>query len=253
MKNAIVLRPSYWASVSGGKDSLYMLKLILENSDKYPLDGVVHFELDIDFPFIKNVIDYMQSECTQRGIKFVRIKPRKNWQELYDQYGYPSRVARWCNSQYKLDAKRQLESFLKSQGCFLVNYIGLCADEQKRFRYKETKDGIPLVIYPLVDFNINEDIILKWAQTQPIFNDYYIYNKRCGCMCCPLSSTEGLVYTKKYYPDQYDYLMGLALKHEKEMAKKYGREQFSVWQSNPKYDTEYRMKRVDEIINNERG
>ena len=43
--------------------------------------------------------------------------------------------------------------------------------------------------------------------------------------------------------------MNLALEHEKRMAIKYGREKFSVWQSNPKYDTEYIMKRVDEEIN----
>lgn len=53
MKNEMILRPSHWASVSGGKDSLYMLNLILHNLDKYPLDGVVHFELEIDYPFIK--------------------------------------------------------------------------------------------------------------------------------------------------------------------------------------------------------
>lgn len=51
-ENTLVLRPSYWASVSGGKDSLYMLKYILTNIDKYPLDGVIHFELEIDYPFI---------------------------------------------------------------------------------------------------------------------------------------------------------------------------------------------------------
>lgn len=57
MSNKIALRPSYWASVSGGKDSLYMLNLILHNLDRYPLDGVVHFELEIDYPFIHDVID----------------------------------------------------------------------------------------------------------------------------------------------------------------------------------------------------
>ena len=61
-KNDIQLRPSYWACVSGGKDSLLMLKIILNNLDIYPLDGVVHFELEIDYPFIKNVIDYMEKE-----------------------------------------------------------------------------------------------------------------------------------------------------------------------------------------------
>lgn len=92
-----VLRPSYWASVSGGKDSLYMLKLIIDNNDLYPLDGVVHFELEIDYPFIKNVVDYMERICTEHGIKFVRIKPRHTWAELYELYGFPTRKARWCN------------------------------------------------------------------------------------------------------------------------------------------------------------
>lgn len=76
--NEITLRPSYWASVSGGKDSLYMLNLILHNLDEYPLDGVCHFELEIDYPFIHDVIDYMESECKRFGIRFVRIKPRKH-------------------------------------------------------------------------------------------------------------------------------------------------------------------------------
>ena len=80
MANEIALKPSYWASVSGGKDSLYMLYYILNHLDKYPLDGVCHFELEIDYPFIKNVIDYMESECKKHNIRFVRIKPRKTWE-----------------------------------------------------------------------------------------------------------------------------------------------------------------------------
>lgn len=102
MNTEIALKPSYWASVSGGKDSLYMLYLILHNLDKYPLDGVVHFELDIDYPFIHNIIDYVESECKRFGIRFVRIKPRKSWEELYYSvyvksktiYGFPTRKAR---------------------------------------------------------------------------------------------------------------------------------------------------------------
>lgn len=47
MTNEIALRPSYWASVSGGKDSLYMLNLILHNLDKYPLseNGITEDEI----------------------------------------------------------------------------------------------------------------------------------------------------------------------------------------------------------------
>ena len=90
---ALELKPSYWASVSGGKDSLLMLKLILENPVKYPLNGVVHFELEIDYPFIKDVISYMKKEVEKLGIPFVCIKPRTSWIEWYKKYGFPTRKA----------------------------------------------------------------------------------------------------------------------------------------------------------------
>ena len=184
MGNEIALRPSYWASVSGGKDSLYMLNYILHNLDRYPLNGVVHFELEIDYPFIHDVIDYMESECKRFGIQFVRIKPRKSWAELYDKYGFPTRKARWCNSQYKLDANRQLNEWLNEVGFYVVYYIGYCADEERRFNKRLSAKK--LEIYPLVENGINEDVILEWAKTQPIFNNYYKTNKRCGCMYCPM-------------------------------------------------------------------
>lgn len=183
MTGEIALRPSYWASVSGGKDSLYMLNYILHNLDRYPLNGVVHFELEIDYPFIHDVIDYMESECKKFGIQFVRIKPRKSWGELYDKYGFPTRKARWCNGHYKLDASRQLGEWLKEVGFYVVHYIGYCADEERRFNKRLSAKK--LEIYPLAENGINEDVILEWAKTQPIFNHYYEINRRCGCMYCP--------------------------------------------------------------------
>ena len=71
MNYDVSIRPIYYASVSGGKDSLYMLKLIFSMPEKYPLDMVVHYELEIDWDWVKRVVDYMESECIKRGIKFV--------------------------------------------------------------------------------------------------------------------------------------------------------------------------------------
>lgn len=231
----IVLRPSYWASVSGGKDSLFMLKLILSNLDIYPLDGVVHFELEIDYPFIKNVIDYMELECKKNGVKFVRIKPRKTWIELYNKYGFPSRWSRWCNSHYKLDANRQLQTFLKSQGLRLISYIGYCYNEKDRAtKYAESNEGR----FPLIDCKIDESVILEWAKQLPIYNDYYKYNNRCGCMYCPLSSRMNLAYLLKYYPDVYKDFMDKAKKTEREVSLRIGH-QHTVFTGNPKYTAEY--------------
>ena len=247
MSNAVTLRPSYWASVSGGKDSLYMLNLILHNLDRYPLDGVVHFELEIDYPFIHDVIDYMESECKRFGIRFVRIKPRKTWEELfYHQcttkngtetiYGFPTRTARWCNDKYKLDARKQLEQWMNSLGYYVVSYIGYCADEEKRFLKR--LDAKKTEIYPLAENDINEDEIWEWAKTQPIFNHYYETQKRCGCMYCPLSSYISHAYLYKYYPDNFNYMVAKMRETERIREQELGRP-FSVISSNPKYNADY--------------
>ena len=207
--NDIVLRPSYWASFSGGKDSLYMINIILENPQLYPLDGIVHFQLEIDFPFINNVCDFVEEKCKILGIPFVRIKPEKRWEELYNRYYYPNRVVRWCNGKYKMNAKKQMQDFLKSKGKYLVSYIGFCADEERRF--KDTK----YERYPLAEFSILEKDILEWAKKQPIFNDYYKYNKRCGCMGCPCSSLSDWVYLASFYPNEYNYFVNKMLASER--------------------------------------
>lgn len=239
MANAVVLRPSYWASVSGGKDSLYMLMLILSRPDKYPLDGVVHFELEIDYPFIKDVVNLMREKVTALGIPFVSVRPNMSWFDLEKRFGMPSRRARWCNSPYKMDAKKQLQNYLKTKGCELISYIGFCADEVSRF--KEDKN-----IYPLVNENIIESTILEWAKTEPIFNDYYKFNKRCGCMYCPMASMQSLAYLNVYYPKEYDFLITECKKTEKQRELELGRP-FSIWQSNPKYNTEYYDNRVKTV------
>lgn len=236
MSGEIALRPSYWASVSGGKDSLYMLNYILHNLDRYPLDGVVHFELEIDYPFIHEVIDYMESECKRFGIPFVRFKPRKSWEELYDERGFPTRIIRWCNDRYKLDAKRQLSEWLNSIGYYVVHYIGYCADEERRFNKRASAKK--LEIYPLVENGINEDVIWEWAKTQPIFNHFYETNKRCGCMYCPMSSYLNFAYLYKYYPNNFQYMIEKMRETERLMEIKLGRPH-SVTSSNPKYNADY--------------
>ena len=247
MSGEIALRPSYWASVSGGKDSLYMLNYILHNLDRYPLDGVVHFELEIDYPFIHDVIDYMESECKRLGIRFVRIKPRKTWEELYHSrfksgkaagniQGFPTRKVRWCSYTYKADANKQLRTWMRELGYHVVYYIGFCADEKNRFKQQRIKLGLER--YPLAENGITEDVIWEWAKTQPIFNHFYETNKRCGCMYCPISSYINYAYLYKYYPDHFKYMIEKMRETERLRETELGRP-FSVISSNPKYNADY--------------
>lgn len=240
MKNELALIPTYWASVSGGKDSLYMLNMILHNLDKYPLNGVVHFELEIDYPFIKDVINYMESECIKHGIEFIRIKPVKTWEELYEKYGFPMRKARWCNSDYKLSCSSQFKNFMKSKGYNVFYYIGYCVDEVNRYKGRHLNE-----IYPLVDNNIIESYILNWAKTQDIFNNYYKTNARCGCMYCPMASRINFAYLYKYYPDNFNYMINKMRETEVKRGKELGRP-FSCISSNPKYNADYLVRNIIE-------
>lgn len=209
------LTPVHYASVSGGKDSFYMLGLILNNLDKYPLDMVVHFELEIDWDWSKRVIDMMEKRCCEAGIKFLRIRPRKTWNELYEQFGFPNAHARWCNSNYKLDCKKQLDDWVLSLGCRPVAYIGLCADEKKRFKYDignwENQD----VCYPLAEEGIEEWQILDWARNQPIFEGYYKNFNRQGCKLCPFLSMKEMAYLLKKEPETFDYMFKCIKETEK--------------------------------------
>lgn len=240
MNNEIELIPSYWASVSGGKDSLFMLKLILDQRERYPLDGVVHFELEIDYPFIANVVDFMEKECFRFGIPFFRIKPRKTWEELYYTplpeggfWGFPTRKARWCNSKYKLDCFLQLKEFLRSRGRSVVSYIGYCVDERERYKKRPSNE-----IYPLVDNGIIEDDVLFWARGVDLFNNYYLSNRRCGCMYCPMGDYVNFSYLYKYYPENFEYMISKMRETEELRAHELGRP-FSCIQSNPKYNADY--------------
>lgn len=237
-KYDLKLRPLHYACVSGGKDSLYMLNLILHNLDKYPLDMVIHYQLEIDYPFVENVITYMENECLKHNIKFVRVKPRRNWLDLYNMYGFPTRKARWCNSHYKLDAERQVVGYIKSLGCRPVAYIGFCYDEKQRFKYILGKWKQEDICYPLAEEKINEADILHWARNVELFNGWYKIFKRQGCMCCPMMTKLEQAYIYKYYPHLFYKIMSYAKKTETMRTQQLGRK-FSVWSPNSKYDTDY--------------
>lgn len=242
MKNEINLIPSYWASVSGGKDSLFMLKLLMDQRERYPLDGVIHLELEIDYPFIKDVVNEMELMCKAVHVPFLRFKPSRTWEEIYyskiektgNIVGFPTRKVRWCNSKYKLSAFHQFVKYLLAQGRSVVSYIGYCVDEEERYTKRHTKHEI----YPLVENGIFETDILQWAQNQPIFNNYYLTNKRCGCMYCPMASYINYAYLYKYYPEQYKYMIDKMRETERIREDELGRP-FSCIQSNPIYNADY--------------
>lgn len=124
---------------------------------------------------------------------------------------------------------------MRSLGFYTVFYIGYCVDEEKRYA-KRGENG--LEVYPLVENGIAEDVIWAWAKKQPIYNNYYVTNKRCGCMYCPMSRYINYAYLLKYYPENFAYMIEKMRETERIREADYGRP-ISVISGNPKYNADY--------------
>lgn len=124
-------------------------------------------------------------------------------------------------------------------------YIGYCADEVKRYEERGNRINKKIVreVYPLVENGISESEIWEWAKIQPIYNNYYRVNRRCGCMYCPMASRMNVAYLLKYYPKNYEFYIERLKETEKIREQEYGKP-FSVISSNPKYNADY----LDNII-----
>lgn len=71
MSGQIALRPSYWASVSGGKDSLYMLNYILHNLGRpfsvissNPKYNSYYLENIIKTKWLKKLNEMEEAQCS---------------------------------------------------------------------------------------------------------------------------------------------------------------------------------------------
>ena len=198
------LNPIHYACLSGGKDSLYMLGVILKNPNKYPLDYVINYDLEIDWKWVKSSVSQIEQMCIKANIPFLRIKPRRKWLDFYEKYDMPTRRARWCNNLYKLDCEKQMIEWIKKQNCRPIAYIGFCLDEERRFKYQLGNWEKGTCCYPLAEEGITEDIILEWAKKQPIFSNWYKHFKRQGCMLCPMLTMKELAYLYKYENENFE-------------------------------------------------
>lgn len=116
---------------------------------------------------------------------------------------------------YKLDAEKQMIKWIESMNCRPIAYIGFCADEKRRFKYQlgEWKKGS--ICYPLAEEGINENEILEWAKTVPLFNNWYKYFKRQGCMLCPMLTRKEIAYMCKYEHDSFERYFSYIGEYEK--------------------------------------
>jgi len=222
--------PKYVASVSWGKDSVYMLYLILNNPRRYPLDHVVFVNTGMEFDALLSVRDQFLPELINRGIPYTEIDIsdefifnmfsrgvcRKGTDEVHRTgYGWCGGACRWGTSM-KLQA---LNKFYKNEfdSNDIVEYVGIAYDEQERM--ERAVCGCGIKIYPLAECEITEAMCLDACYKKGIFWEeegikLYEIMDRLSCFCCRNKSLRELKAIYYHLPKYFDRLL--------EMEKKIG-------------------------------
>ena len=109
---ALELRPSYWASVSGGKDSTVLLHIAREI---YPDIEAVFVDTGLEYPEIRQFVKTFENVTI--------LRPKMRFDEVIKKYGYPMiskevsecvHSARFCTGEkYKLQRLKKLSGELK--------------------------------------------------------------------------------------------------------------------------------------------
>lgn len=191
----------FYVAFSGGKDSIVLLDLVKKALPKDEF-VVVFGDTQMEFPDTYDVVDQIETQCKNDGIRFYRAKSHMNALESWKQFGPPSRRVRWCCTVLKTAPVMNL---LRKEynGARIVMLTGVRAEESlQRSDYEEFSLGKKVTgqysFHPILDWNTPE-VYLHIYRNNLAFNNAYKYGfNRVGCLVCPNSSGKH-EYLKRAY------------------------------------------------------
>lgn len=206
-------------SLSYGKDSLACLGAIERLG--LPLDRIIHAEvwatdtIPADLPpmvefkayadkIIKDrwgiEVEHVYATDNDAKLTFERIFYRKRKSSRSDKpilprYGWPYQKGPWCNDRLKVNI---LDSISKE----VIKYLGIAADEPKRFgNLTETIQS------PLVLAGWSEHDCRLWCEENGLLSPIYTTAERGGCWFCHNQGVGQLRALRKNYPEYWQLML----------------------------------------------
>ena len=204
------------ASLSYGKDSIAMLEVIKQHN--MPLDRIVHVEImatgtiPADLPPMMEFKVKADKIIKERyGIEVERVCAPRTYNDVFytirrhrktkkskhagQIHGFPMTRGAWCNDRLKVNMLRKNE---KNN----TVYIGIAADEPKRFHnLTEHKRS------PLVEHGITEAEARKICEELDLLSPIYTQSTRGGCWFCHNQSVNQLRLLRKQYPEYWALML----------------------------------------------
>jgi len=225
----------YICSLSHGKDSLAMCLMLIEKG--YPLDEAVFFNTGMEFRALYDMRDKALPILRSNGIKYTELHPetpflysmlerpvKKRGTAIIHKYGYS-----WCGGPCRWGTSEKLRVLRKYIGSTSFFYVGLAADEEKRF----AKEWHPHRILPLADWGITEARALAYCYERGFDwreNGIALYSilDRVSCWNCGNKNLKELYNMYLYLPEYWQKLKELQSKTNRPFRRKTGETIFDL-------------------------
>lgn len=211
-------------SFSGGKDSTVTSHIV---NRALGTNKVLHVfgDTSLEFPYTLEYKKRFSKNEESQGVRILTAKNReKNFENLCETVGPPSRVMRWCCTVFKTGAiQKTIASAFKDKNNILC-FQGIRHNESvSRSKYeresKSPKISKQTVVSPIIDW-IDYDVWLYILTTKIDFNYAYRLGwTRVGCWCCPNNGGWSEFLAKVHMYDQYVHWHKLLVEFAKQIGK----------------------------------
>lgn len=206
-------------SFSGGKDSTVVSDIVTR---AFSTNEILHIfgDTTLEFP--------TTYEYKKRFAKTHKVLTAKNYEKdfenLCEQIGPPSRVMRWCCTVFKTGAITQKISSAFKGKTNILSFQGIRHSESvSRSKYERESESPKItkqtVVAPIIEWS-DFDVWLYILTTGIDFNfAYRLGYARVGCWCCPNNGAWSEFLSKVHMYKQYEHWRGLLVDFAKQIGK----------------------------------
>lgn len=210
-------------SFSGGKDSTVTASLVMR---ALGTAKILHIfgDTTLEFPSTEEYVRRYRQDHPATPVISSRNK-EKNFEELCELIGPPSRVMRWCCTVFKTGAiQRKIKTLFFDKKQILTFYGIRRSESSNRSKYEREsnspKIAKQITVSPIIDW-MDFDVWLYLLSTGIDFNDAYrLGYARVGCWCCPNNTGWSEFLSRVHMPEQSAHFREILLRFAKGVGKK---------------------------------